>query len=239
MRIGRQAIILAGESLLLLFAAITTSAPTAAQDATDGARSIVVHGEGSASAAPDIAVLRIGVDTQGGVARDALGANAAAMEKIIAAVKADGVGESDIQSTNLSVAPIYSQDSKKPRIVTGYQASNAVMIRVRNLQTTGTIIDQVVALGANDIGSLTFDISDPTAVENDARTAAVRDALAKAKLYATAAGVELGPIVRISDEATVNGSPSPRVFAAAIPATPVQSGTLDFHATVEMAWTIK
>ncbi len=113
------------------------------------------------------------------------------------------------------------------------------MIRIRNLQTTGTIIDQVVALGANDIGSLTFDIADPTAVENDARAAAIRDALAKAKLYASTAGVELGPIVKISDVPASSGMASPRVFAAAIPAPPVQAGTLDFRATVEMTWTIK
>jgi uncharacterized protein len=218
------------------------SATASAQDQTAGERLLVVRGEGSASAAPDLARLRLGVDTQAVQARDALSANAAAMAKIIAALKADGIAEKDVQTSTLSITPIYSDDPKQARSVTGYHAANMVAVRIRDLQQTGAIIDQLVALGSNDIAALAFDLADPSAVENEARAAAVRDALAKAKLYANTAGVELGPILKITDEPAGNIAPSPRVFSAAPLAgasTPVESGELTFHAAVEMTWNIK
>jgi hypothetical protein len=235
----RRALTAAGLSIAALGA---VSAPAFAQDQTAGGRLLVVRGEGSASAAPDLAWLRLGVDTQAGQARDALGANAAAMAKIVAALKADGIGETDVRTSNLSINPIYSDDPKKPRSVTGYRAGNMVTIRIRDLKQTGAIIDQVVALGANDIAALAFDLADPSALENEARAAAVRDALAKAKLYASTAGVELGAIMKITDEPAGNIAPSPRIFSVAPLAgasTPVESGELTFHAAVEMTWGIK
>ena len=214
---------------------------TLAADQPTCQRTLSLKGEGSASVAPDLAWLRIGVDTQAAQARDALRANADAMAKIVTTLKSDGLADADVQTSNVSILPLYSNDPKKPRAVVGYRVSNMVTVRIRDLKQTGGIIDQVVALGSNDIANLRFDLDDSTVVENEARAAAVRDAIAKAKLYADTAGVELGPIVKIAEDMPGNIRPMTRMYsmAPAAAATPVESGKLTFRAVVDITWSIK
>ena len=163
--------------------------PCPADDQPIGQRTLNVTGEGTASAVPDLAWLKLGVDTQAAQAEAALRANANAMSKVIAALKTDGVADKDVQTSNLSITPLYPDDPKKPRVVVGYRVGNTLTVRIRDLKQSGTIVDQVVALGSNDIAGIRFDVDDPTAAENEARAAAMRDAIAKAKLYAASAGV--------------------------------------------------
>ena len=213
-----------------------------ADDQPIGQRTLNVRGEGTASAVPDMAWLRLGVDTQAAQAQAALRANADAMSKVIAALKTDGVADKDVQTSNLSITPLYPDDPKKPRVVVGYRVGNTLTVRIRDLKQSGTIVDQVVALGSNDIAGIRFDVDDPTAAENEARAAAIRDAIAKAKLYAASAGVKLGAIVKIAEGTTGNLAPAIRQYAmapAAPVSTPVESGELTFHAVVDVTWSIK
>lgn len=213
-----------------------------ADDQPIGRRTLNVTGEGTARAVPDLVWLSLGVDTQAAQAEAALRANADAMTKVIAALKSDGVADNDVQTSSLSIAPLYPDDPKKPRAVVGYRVGNMLTVRIRDLKRSGSIIDQVVALGSNDIAGVRFDVDDPTAVENEARAAAIRDAIAKATLYAASAGVELGPIVKIADGATGNFAPAVRQYVRASAGSapvPVESGELTFHAVVDMTWSIK
>lgn len=213
-----------------------------ADDQSSGPRTLNVRGEGTATAVPNLAWLRLGVDTQAAQAQDALRSNADAMAKVIAALKTDGVADKDVQTSNLSIAPVYPDDPKKPRAVVGYRVGNTLTVRIRDLEQIGAIVDKVVALGSNDIAGLSFDLDDPTVVQNEARAGAVRDAIAKAKLYADKAGVELGPIMRIAEETTENNGPAIRQYTmmpAAPVSTPVESGELAFHAVIDMTWSIK
>jgi hypothetical protein len=233
--------ILAPAVWLAISSAATLQHPAFAQERPSGERTLTLKGEGTAHAMPDLAWLRIGVETQASQAREALDANSGAMSKVLAALKSDGLADKDVQTSNFSIMAVYSDDPKKPRVVTGYSVGNQVTARIRDLPRTGEIIDQVVALGSNDIASVSFNLDDPTAAWNEARADAVRDAIAKSKLYASAAGVELGPILRIVEEPTGNFAPAARQFATAAvgAAPPIESGEITFRASVDITWSLK
>lgn len=221
-----------------------TALPARAQPADQPShqRTLILRGEGSASAVPDLVWLRAGVDTEAAKARKALKANADTMKKVVAALKSDGLADKDIQTSNLFIAPLYSSDPKKPRRVVGYRVGNMVLVRIRDLEQTGVILDQIVALGSNDIAGVRFAVNDPTALENKARAAAVRNAITKAKLYAGAAGVKLGPIVKIAEIPTKNPGPAFRRYTMAPGAAapiPLEAGELTFHAIVAVTWNIE
>lgn len=209
------------------------------------AGTITVDGQGEATAAPDTAMINSGVTTQAATARDALDANSKAMQELIAALKDAGIEEKDIQTSNFSVNPNYvysdARDENgysRPPKIDGYQVSNTVTVRVRDLDSLGAILDKSVTVGANTINGISFSVADPKDLLDQARTAAVKDARAKAELYAEAAGVKLGDIESISESQGFSG-PQPQVMyarAEAAPSVPVQSGELSFSVTVNMQW---
>ncbi len=205
---------LAGAALVAT--AMLPAAPAAAQDSA-AARlppRISVMGEGEASVAPDMAVVTLSVLREAGTAREALNANSAAMKEVLDALKAAGIAERDIQTSRLDIQPRYSQPSRdkpqEPKIV-GYAVSNEVTVRIRKLAEAGAIIDKVVGLGVNQGGGISFVKEDLKATMTEARKRAVADALDKARTLAEAAGVKLGPILSIEENAA---PPRPIAYAA-------------------------
>lgn len=226
-------------SVLFLSAALAlpVAAPALAEDAMPPM--ITVTGEGVVEASPDIATLSIGVTTQGATAAEALSANSAAMDAVLARLTTAGIEGRDMQTSNLSLGPDYSRyDSSTGAAPTSYIASNMLTVRVRALDSLGTVLDAAVADGANTLNGLTFGLADPAPVLNEARKEAVADARAKAELLAEAAGVKLGRIVSIS-EAGAGNEPMPmfRAEASAAP-VPVQGGELGLSASVTIFYEI-
>jgi uncharacterized protein YggE len=222
--------------LLALALAGTASADTA----SDTGRQITVTGSARVDAAPDLATVTAGVETQGGTAADALRANSAAMEGVLTALDAAKVARPDVQTSELSINPLLDnpQDGSAPK-VTGYQASNMVTVKVRDVATLGSIIDAVTGAGANRLYGVGFDVADPKPVLDEARRQAVADARHKAELFAEAAGVKLGPVLAIS-EGGGRGGPVP-VFARAemAKAAPVEAGTVTLSADVQIVFALE
>jgi uncharacterized protein YggE len=211
--------------------------------------SIAVTGEGIVRGQPDVAVITAGVVSEADTAGAALSENSAAMGRITEALRGAGIDPRDLQTAGFFVEPIWSQPPPdfdgsrpfEPQIV-GYRVRNELTIRVRNLSRTGALLDQVVSLGVNSISGPTFTVADPTPLEDQARRAAMRDALRKGRLFADAASVPLGAILRIQENAFQRPQPMPmaamareQAFDAAVP---IEAGEIVFEARVDVTWRI-
>ena len=207
-------------------------------------RTIVVTGVGEASRAPDMATMTIGVETEGATAAEALRRNSAQMDVTMKSLKDAGVSSKDIQTSQISVGARYdySQDGKPPRII-GYQATNSLTVKLKDLDKAGAIIDRAIGVGANRLDSIAFGFDDPKPIMNDARRAAVVDGRDKAKLYADAAGVKLGQLMSISDSFGYQPGPVPMMarmeMDGAAKAVPIAPGESTASATVTLVYAIE
>ncbi|XHS02459.1 SIMPL domain-containing protein [Sphingomonas sp. DBB INV C78] len=190
-------------------AAAVTTMVAAAQAQTVAATPVpVIQGtrldivaEGAVSRVPDIATINAGVVTQGVTAAAAMSENAGRMSAVVAALKQAGVADRDIQTSTLSLSPQYRYAENKPPVITGYQASNQVTVRFRDVKRSGAILDALVAQGANQINGPNLSIDKPEAALDEARAAAIRTARARANLYAEASGLRVKRILAISEQA--------------------------------------
>lgn len=225
-------------ALVLAFALLAVL-PAAAQEITP---TLSLTGTGSVMVTPDTATISVGVETEDQTAGPALAANTERAGAVIAALKAAGVEARDIQTSNFSVQPVYSDrkslSSGAPRIA-GYRVTNQVMARVRVLDDLGAILDKVVSTGANRINNISFSVAEDGDARDKARARAVEDATRKAQIYAEAAGVSLGPILSIS-ETEQGGGPRPMMMEARAMAAPVpiEAGTAAITARVNITWQI-
>jgi hypothetical protein len=216
--------------------------PAAAQEETP--RRLVVTGTGEVSARPDVAVISAGVVVQADTASAALAENTRAMNAVLEQLRAAGLAAEDIQTAQFAVMPLYEsrqpdpQRTEPPGIV-GYQVSNQVTARVREIDRLGVILDALVGAGANSIDGPYFDLADPKQALGEARDAAVADALAKARRYATAAGVQLGEILAL-EEGGAYAPPRPMMRAEAMAASvPIAPGQTELSASVTMTFAIE
>ncbi len=208
--------------------ALLAAAPVLAQTVASGPviaagnALLTVSAEGRTERAPDLAVFNAGVTSQGKTAGEALSANSADMVRVIAALKRAGIADRDIQTSQLSLNPIYAQqrplpdgtyDPMGPKIV-GYQASNQVTVRQRDLKAFGRVIDTLVEAGANQVNGPSFQMDDADAAADAARVDAIRKARARAELYARAAGLRVVRILSIAEGGGYMPQPMP-VFAQA------------------------
>lgn len=205
-----------------------------------------VSAEGRTTRVPDIATIRAGVVAQAPTAAAALTDDAARMARVLAAVKRAGVQPRDVQTANVSLSPQYRYADGKPPEVTGYQASNSVTIRFRDITKSGAILDALVSEGANQMDGPNLAIDQPDAALDEARVDAVKRARARADLYARAAGLSVARIVSISENGENNGDrPRPPVFymarAAPPPAPPTQiaAGETDVSVTLSVRFLLK
>ena len=203
---------------------------------------ITVVGSGTASARPDTSEVSAGVVTQAATAAQALTENNAGMDKVLKAVTALGIADKDVQTTNVSVVPQRRQGRQEPQPpeIIGYEVSNQIRVRVRDLAVLGRLLDALVGQGANVLGGISFSVGDPAPVLDQARVKAMADARRKAEVYARAAGVQLGPLQSIR-EATPGvprfGGEMPRAMAMA--AVPVAPGEQEFQASITVTYALK
>lgn len=213
--------------------------PAPAQDITD--RRIVVTGTAEVSAAPDVARLTLGVETRAATAGAALAENAAAMRALFAALDGLGIAPEDRQTVRLDLSPVYADRSDgrdAPLEISGYRADNLVAVTLREISALGIAIDAVAASGANRIDGIGFEISDPDPLVEVARGDAVREARARAELYAEAAGVTLGPVLSITERG--DAVPRPMMARAeAMSDMPIAEGRLTLGASVEVVFGIE
>jgi len=204
------------------------------------ATTLSLAAEGQVKITPDEAAITLGVQVSDPTAAEAMRDNAQRMAGVLAALKAAGVADKDVQTTNINLQAQYAYVQNQPARLTGYQASNEVTITVENIGRLGPVIDAVTASGANQLNSISFGLKDPTAAENAARLAAVKAVQAKADLYAQATGFHVARLVNLSE-----GAPStpirPMAFAAVAhvppaPPTPVSAGELTVTVTVNAVY---
>jgi uncharacterized protein len=209
--------------------------------------SITVVGEAEVRVQPDMATVSVGVSHVAPTADDAMGMVSTTLTTVLAAVRARGIANSDIQTTGLSLQPIYrnrTPNDETPPQITGYRASNNVSVIVRDLTRASGVLDAALAAGANSIGGISFTLSDTETPRRQALAMATANAHAKAEAIASAAGVAITGVISISEESTT--IPSPRLaradFAmsvpAAAPAPPVETGELTVRATVRVSYGI-
>jgi len=225
---------------ILTAAAALLAGPALAADAAPP-RLLTVTGSGEVSAAPDQAQLSAGVVTEAKTAAAALAGNTRAMNAVFATLKRMGIPDKAIQTSGFSVSPQYPPyNSSAPRAITGYQVSNTVTVKVDDLTKLGTALDALVSSGANQMNGVSFSFHDPKPLLAKAREEAVKDAIAKAKAYADAAGVTLGPIQAINESGAEPPRPMLMVTAmrAAAP-VPVAPGEQSITASVTIAWEIR
>jgi len=222
-----------------LAAAVLMASAAAAADEPPR-RSITVSASGSVTAVPDLARITSGVATEAPVAKDAVAKNSEAMKKIIDGLKSSGIEDKDIQTASFHIEPRYTRarEGESPTI-DGYRATNQVQVVVRNLDKLGEVLDRLVALGANEMAGLSFDVSQAEKLRDEARKEAVANAQRRAKLYADAAGVQLGEVINIDEGG--NDTPRPIFAARALKAEPVpiERGTETLEATVSVTWALK
>lgn len=212
--------------------------PTISPNAIQPETTIVLNGHGEVDHAPDIAHISVGVSIDAETASAAMSQQAAKMTGVFNAVKASGVADRDMQTSNLSLNPNYSYPEKLPPKLIGYKASNQLTVRVRDLKNLGKTLDAIVKAGGNTINGISFDIDKPEPLQNEARVAAIKDAAEKADLYAKAVGYHVKRIVTVSESGGYQ-PPRPVVMARmaqAAPSTPVAAGELTIDADVNVTF---
>ena len=204
---------------------------------------------------PDIALIRLGVETTSPSVTEARDEAATAMDAVVTAVKNNGLNDEDIQTTSFNIWPEYERQEvitngvrSNIRVLTGYRVSNTAVIKVRDLNEVGTIIDDVVDAGgdAARINGIDFSIEDSSQYTTQLREDAVNAALEKAQHFATLTGVTLGKLVYVtdvSDSPIVQPLAESRAFAMAAapaaPATGISGGSLDLTLTVRAGFAIE
>jgi uncharacterized protein len=231
----------------LLFTAILLVAPLAnAQTVSDDQlRTLTAFGSGEVRVRPDIAEVRVGVETEATTAAGARSENAARAQKVVAAVKALGITEASIQTSMFQIEPVRRSDKPdqvgEPPIV-GYRVMNIVSIRTEKLDAVAKIIDESIKAGANRVEGVNFQLKD----EDAPRQAALREAAADARRNAQSLADELKvTLVRIQtiQQGSVGVMPPPMLFReAAIGAaaeTPILPGEVTVSASVTAMYVIQ
>lgn len=216
-------------------ATLPIQSPIAASNAA-----IIVTGTATIDVTPDVACVMVMVQTTASTATQAEADNATAADKVRANVGRAGVAATDIKTLSLQVWPQYDYRTGQS-LLNGFQASHTLQFTVHDLRRIGAVIDAAVAGGATTVQGITYDTSDHTAASAQALAQAVKDAQAKARAMADAAGIRLGSVVSITDLQNAP-YPFPIVRAAAAPtaggSTQVSPPDIQLTVSVTVGWTI-
>ena len=227
-------------TLLAAFAMTAAPATALAQaaPASDGTL-LSVSSRAEARKAPDIATFSAGVVTQAADGNAALRQNAEQMNRVLAAIKAAGVADKDVQTSGISLNPQYRYEENQPPRITGYQASNTVNVKLREVAKMGKVLDALVASGANQVNGPSFGIDDPEPLYAQARLDALKQAQARADAYARALGLKVRRIISISEGSTGGIRPVPMLAMAKMAdaeSTPVAIGETSVSVNLDMAF---
>ena len=230
-------------SVLLLGILLSACGPTTVYTQSEPPmRTITVTGTGAVTLTPDLAYVYIGVQTQDASASVAMSSNTSLAGAVIAAIKAVGVEDKDIQTSNFSISPqpIYDEAYN----ITGYtyMVQNTVHVTVRDLDKLGSLLDAAFEAGANTINSISFDVADRTEPVSQARLAAVENARRQADELAEATGVSIGEVQTISyydSTPIVRDYVEVRTMSDSAGSVPIQSGSMEISTTVTIVYAIK
>jgi uncharacterized protein YggE len=178
----------------------------------DGTNTITFSGEGKISTKPDTAFVDFSVVTQGTKISDVQSANTEKMNKVTEFLKGYGIEDKDIKTTNYNLYPQYNYENYRVPQIIGYQITQTLSIKIKNLEKVGEIMEKVVALGINQVNSLYFGVEDDEQLKEQARDLAIADAKEKAETLALQLGIRLGRLKGFSE--TVSGYPVPIYDAA-------------------------
>ena len=234
---------------LMISAAAMTAAPAASQDAVAVVRPVAgtrldISATGSVSRVPDLAIISAGVVTKSPTASGAIADNAARMERVRAALKRAGIADRDIQTSSINLNPDYRYDNNQPPVLTGYQASNSVSIRFRDIRNSGKILDALVTQGANQINGPSLTIDKPEAAYDEARTKALAAGRARADLYARSLGMRVTRLLSVSEGGTnMPRPPYPMAMMAQAERsdakTAIEPGSQDLEITLGMSFELQ
>lgn len=201
-----------------------------------------VSADGLSEGTPDMAIINLGVTTEGATAAAALAENARRMTALTAALRRAGIAERDIQTSNVSVYPQQQYvEGQNPRI-TGYQANNSVTAKVRRIDNTGRVVDAAVGAGGNTVNGVSFTYADPDVQLDAARRNAIEEARRRAELYASALNMRVSRIVAVSEGGGfVPPMPMPmeRMAAQDSASTPISPGQIETRVSVNVTFELR
>ena len=202
-----------------------------------------VSASGEVTRVPDLAVISAGVQTLQPTASGAIEQNATRMERVRAALKRAGIADRDIQTSSINLNPEYRYVENQPPVLTGYRASNNVNVKFRDLKRTGTILDALVAEGANQISGPNLTIDKPEAAYDEARVKAIAAGQQRAELYARALGKRVVRILSVSESGGYVPAPMPyardMAMASSAAKTEIDPGTQALSVTVSMSFELQ
>ncbi len=205
-----------------------------------GTTTVTVDGYATAQAPPNEITISLGVQTQSTKANVALTNNSTKANAVVAKLISDGVAKDDIQTSNLSIQPVYSGPKQ---VLTGYQVNDTLTVTLLNLNTAGSIIDDAAQIAGNSIlvNNISFSLQNDGTILAEARAAAVRQAVAQAHAMASAAGMVLGTLCSLVDNTSQpqpNSVGSPEPLAAKASSTPVEAGEESVTADVTAVYAL-
>ena len=203
-----------------------------------------VAGHGESRVAPDQVMISLGVTTQAPTAAQAMSDNSTRQQAVLDALKGAGVEGANVQTSGLTLNPMMNYPENAPATITGYMAQNLLTVRVTDIARVGEVLDSIVTAGANEMQGIRFTREDSQATEDEALGKAVADATHRAEVMAKAAGLELGPIVRMGEPQQGISGPEPVMMRAmsadaAGKSVPVEGGEVAFTADVEVTYALK
>jgi uncharacterized protein YggE len=207
-----------------------------------------VSGSGTVYAKADIANLMIGFKTgTKNTAALATKENSEKMNEIISAIKGLGIEDKDIKTTNYNLNPVYNWTEKDGQKLIGYEVSQNVDIKIRDLEKIGDVIANTTAKGANQVGGISFTIDDEYALKNQARELAITKAKEKAAMIANQTGMKLGKIKGVFENA--DATPVPYAYTNAkmmldssangIASPSIQTGQNEIKVDVTLSYEVK
>ncbi len=231
--------------------AAMSESTTSGGDAASGG--IWVTGEASIRVEPDVSYINVGVSSLAETVAEARGEAAAAMDAIIAAVKAHGLTDNDIQTTSFNIWTQYDwveseEDGQRvgKQVLVGYEVNNSARLTVRDLDAIGQIIDDTAEAGgdATRINGISFSIEDPEQYEDSLRESAVADALKEADHLAELAGVGVGELTYIGRVGAVSptsfGRDSPTMVQESLDdSTQIRGGQTEVSMRVQTVFSIE
>jgi len=222
---------------LLASTALIAASGSALAQTSESEPTLSLSADAQVQVEPDYAQVSSGVVSRAATAREALAENAETMQRVFTALRSAGVERNDMQTSQLSVTPVYSEyraDQPYQREIIGYEARNTVTARIDDTDRLGRMIDAMVEAGANNVNNVSFGAEDTDAAMDQARREAIANLMERAALFADAGGFELCGIRRMSE----GGNYQPvvmrmeRSFAADAVSSPVAAGELTLTASV-------
>lgn len=209
--------------------------------AAEAPRTITVTGVGQAFVEPDLAEVNLGVGSIAKTASAAMAENAIQMAAVFDVLAKSGIEKRDIQTSHLSLHTRWNNhNSSATSQIEGFEATNTVTVRLRNLDTLGPVLDALIKAGANRINGISFSVQDSETLLDQARLAAVKDATEKAALFTAAAGVELGQVMTMREGAGPSRPvPMMRAEAMAMDSVPIAQGEVGLRAEITIIYEIK